>query len=437
MTRTPSISLLSLPVEMLVEIISKSNSDTKTLLLVCRTLRDIVYSMPSMWSSIHIRPQQIMSTSKGASFLSKRLERTRSYPINVTIRVDQSADTQVDLWPTVALHRTHVRTLDISTDTVIRAGTVLHSVLLHPTPAVLPELRELFLRPDDDEDSTDERRPLDPEMLLTRIGMIFPALTSLALPLFPSCIPYLESSLPSLRTLVLDGTGSWSCGYPGVYQIARFLLHTPNLETFWCKEHGVFTHEAVDVPCYTPSPPYGSVIVNVPVSLARLTRMAVTVPGIGADLLHLIDAPLLEDLQMDGTRCDEYYGREVAWVEWFPGLLTAALAKLAPRAPALRRLAIIDAYMPRDTWEWLLGCDEVRAIPFPQLDSIALHCLQKNKGVVSNDFDNALLKTYSTWGRLILSRFAYLGSSSPLHGNLTSNSINHVVGFRNQTEIFL
>ncbi|KAF8954887.1 hypothetical protein BDZ97DRAFT_362749 [Flammula alnicola] len=211
MTETSSMSLLRLPKEMLLEIFSRTN-ETKTVMLVCHALREVVYSIPSAWSTIHVGPRQI--TSDGQGFLSKRLERTRSYPLNVTIRMDQSTNTETNIWPTLAEHRAQIRTLDISTDGVIQLGMVLHAILMTPTMAVLTKLRELSLRVDHDEEFIDNRRPLDPETLLKSVGVVFPALTSLVLPLSPDCVPYLQSPLPCLQILVLDGSGNEHAAIP-------------------------------------------------------------------------------------------------------------------------------------------------------------------------------------------------------------------------------
>ncbi|KAF8970240.1 hypothetical protein BDZ97DRAFT_1792606 [Flammula alnicola] len=415
MTETSSMSLLRLPKEMLLEIFSRTN-ETKTIMLVCHALREVLYSIPSAWSTIHVGPRQI--TSDGKVFLSKRLERTKSCPLNVTIRMDwQSTNTEINIWPTLAEHKAQIRTFDISADGVIQLGMVLHAILMTPTIAVLTELREFSLRVDHDKESIDNRRPLDPETLLKSVGVVLPALTSLVLPLSPDCVPYLQSPLPCLQILVLDGSGSRACFYPSLHQLTQFLVQTPNLETLWCKVHGVYMHEDMEVESYGPynHPGRGSsIVVKIPVSLPRLVRMAVTVPGYGLDLLHLIDAPQLEDLHMDGSRDVNIMDFEVQWVIGCQerGRRTC---QLAPRSPALRHLAVTEVYFSRATWEWLLGCDRARGTPFPQLDSMAIHDL-RGHGAVTNTFDNELLQSFQLEGSLF-APICFPSIPSPLRGN--------------------
>ncbi|KAF8199524.1 hypothetical protein BJ912DRAFT_949277 [Pholiota molesta] len=265
---------------------------------------------------------------------------------------------------------------------------------------------------------------------------LFPALTTLVLPLLAPCIPYLDFPIPSLKTLVLDGSMSWLCDYPTLYQIIQLLAQTPQLETFWCKEHRLHTHQ--NPLNYSTLPPdlFGSLPVNLPVLLSKLTKLAVVVPGIGIDLLSAIEAPALQDLHLDGTRADEEDDYGVAWLDYFPEQLHSGLQITSSRSPALRRLSLLGAYLPRHTWEWLLGCGEVHDVPFPLLEVVVVREMEAVKCQVTNTVDDALIELYAQQGHLVLRRFAYLASEPHLRGAALYQLINGIMRKQVEDQIF-
>lgn len=429
-----TLSLLDLPTELLIEIFSQSNSPY--LPIVCCHFRDIIYSTPSFWSHIYIGEKQY--TPEAISFLSTHLERGVACPLDVVIRdVEPTYTPRLNMWLKISTHRDRIRTLDIGTDTVLLCGRILHTVLLTPPmPPTLPSLRKLDIRHEEDLDVPFNRDPTFPQFLLYLMPSLFPALTTLVLPLLAPCIPYPDFPIPSLKTLVLDGSMSWLCDYPSLYQITQLLAQTPQLETLWCKEHRVHTHQNLSNLNTLPPDLFGSLPVNLPVLLPRLTKLAVVVPGIGIDLLHVIEAPALQDLHLDGTRADEEFGDEVAWLDWFPEQLHGGLQITSSRSPALRRLSLLGAYLPRHTWEWLLGCREVHDVPFPLLEVIAVREMEAVKWQVTNAVDDALVELYAKQGHLVLRRFAYLTSEPHLRGAALHQLITGIMNKHAEDQIF-
>ncbi|KAF8199491.1 hypothetical protein BJ912DRAFT_921910 [Pholiota molesta] len=413
MNSPPSSSLLDLPTELLVEIFWQS--DNPQLPIVCRDFCDIIHTTRQFWSFIHIGQKQY--TPEATSFLSKRFERSVTWPLDVVIQATGAPTSlAIEIWLSLSTQRERIRTLDIATDTVKRSGTILYTVLLNPPELSTPSsLQKLDIRHDEDLDVPFHYDPMFPQILLHPIPSLFPALTTLILPLLGPCIPYPNSPITYLRTLVLDGSMSWSCDYPHPYQITQLLAQTPLLETFWCKEHRTYTYINSSSNSSTLQiDRFGTLPVNLPIHLPKLTKMAVVVPGLGANLLHSIEAPGLRDLHLDGTRDDEEFEDEVRWLNQYQPPLHAALQVTSSRSPALRRLSLVGAYLARDTWKWLLGCEEVHGVPFPLLEDITLREMRAVKGEVTNAVDDALMESFAKQGRLVLRRFAYLASEPPL-----------------------
>ena len=96
---------------------------------------------------------------------------------------------------------------------------------------------------------------------------------------------------------------------------------------------------------------------------------------------------------MDGISADDWFAEQVAWIAWFPARLRTALQIAVSRSPRLRRLSLVGAYLSRETWEWLLGCDPAtHDLPFPLLESIAVHQMRAVKDEVINTFDDDLIE---------------------------------------------
>ena len=409
------LKLLDLPTELLVEICWQSNN--AKLVLVCTHICNIILSTPLFWGYIHIGERQ--HTGDAAEFLTKRLERGGNSPLEVDIQTTEplARVLGIPLWRTLAMHKDRIHILGIRADTVPLLGRILHAVLLSSGPEVRPSLQKLDIRP------TLHSSTLNSNLFKVVHGPfpdVFPALTTLVLSVMWSCLPNLTSPLPTLETLVFDGTIflPWPDD-PIFFQLANFLSKTPRLHTLWYKEHfmlpyadptGTTAYSSISLDSNTGNITY-------PLLLPRLTRLAITVPGVGAWLLQAINAPALRDLHLDGMRDDDEFGDAAAWLDTYPAHLHAILRTTAGRSPALRRIALVGAYLARDTWEWLLGCGPApTCVPFPLLDSVAVRAMEHVKWQVTNMVDDALIELYAQRGRLSLRRFAYTASEPSISG---------------------
>ncbi|KAF9485239.1 hypothetical protein BDN70DRAFT_927770 [Pholiota conissans] len=413
------LSLLDLPAELVIEISAHSNNPH--LPLVCRSLCNIIYSTPSLWSFIYIGIKQ--QIPGGQAFLDRRLERSATCPLDIVI-IDSNSHATTMLWTRLASHRDRIRSLEINTDMWILTGRILCAILLDNPSTSLPSLRKLSIRHDEDlVFPFQSDLPMDPSTLLRSMANLFSSLTTLVLPCIRQCIIVPEAPILSLRTLILDVSLPWKWSPPSSHKVAQLLVKVPNLETLWCKDHNMFTDFPPNInPLPIDGPP-----LHFPVFLPKLIKLAATVPGIGVALLKAIEAPALQDLHLDGTRDDEADEDLVAWLESHPRTIHSALQLTASRSPLLRRLALVRAYIPRDAWEWILGCTSHDTnLPFPHLVSIAVRQMEAVKWEVTNAVDNALMELYAKKGRLILRRFAYLASEPQLRGVALHQFINGV-----------
>ncbi len=422
---TPSPDFLGLPAELMVEI--SSHLDHPTFLAsVCKDFSQIIHSAASLWSYISVGTGE--HGAEDVVFLRKHLERSMPYPLHVSIRAigSQTRAIESEMWSTLAIHRTRMCSLIIRTDTLVLSGIILRRVLLPALFKIFPHLRRLDVRHDESLGFpvTSAANPsIDhPSTLLCRMPIIFRSLTSLTLSHLDICVPDVRTALPSLETLVLDGSMTFSGESASLYRVVQLLEMTPRLETLWLKDHQLYT--GLDVRPISVLRPdmYSSGIyhpnssIQCPVVLPRLTRLAVTAPGFGIDLLHTIAAPELQDLHLDAIRDRERFGEEVDWTETYLEMLCASLRLLAVRSPSLRRLSLLGIYLTRDTWEWLFGCAR-EEVPFKLLESIALREIEAEKqDCMRNVVDDSLLEMYAKVGQISLRRFAYLASEPLLSG---------------------
>lgn len=415
---TSSSNFLDLPAELLGEISSYLDRPT-FLASVCKDLSKIINSTPSLWSYVSFRKRE--HSAEDVLFFRKHLERGKSCPLHVSIRAIGSPEmaTKSGMWSTLSIHRGRICSLVIKTDTLVLSGTILFKVLLS-LPVISPHLslRKLDVRHSENLNTllaTMPQHPMYPHILLEPIPSIFPSLTTLHLAHLDLCVPNISAPLLSLETLILDGSMSWSCDSAGLYRVIQLLEKAPRLETLWLKDHQLYTgHDVRPISVLRPDI-YSTAPIQCPVVLPRLTRLALTAPGFGIDLLHTIAAPLLQDLHLDALRDEGYFGEEAEWTETYLQMLCASLRLLAVRSPALRRLALLGIYLTRDTWEWLFGCSQGE-VPFSLLESIALREIAAEEAGMINFVDNSLLEMYAKIGRIPLRRFAYLASEPLLSG---------------------
>lgn len=408
---------LELPVEFIVAICWLSGS-LKNLPLVCKHLRDIIYSTPLLWGRTSINIRQDGSRNDLLS-LDEHLKRGAKCPLEVRVNalegITEESQIDTDLFGELSAHKERIFTLDITTNSVTLSQAILHLALLEPNCSPLPSLRSICIRHTDAGDDYFDSE-IGSGFLRNLNPTLFPSLTTLVLPFTAEYMLSLESPMPSLKTLVLDGTKNSiersEAAY--VFQVTKFLAQTPNLETIWFKVESMQTDDD-DLDAFIPEdedePPSPHVV-----TLPRLTQLAVFGFGKGEELLRFIKAPNLQDLHIDGTQDQDKSFFDLAdWMREHVLLLLPALKTLARRSPLLRRLAIVGVNLTRDIWQWLLGCTPAEnAVPFPLLESIAIRGMKETTFDVPNAIDDALLDQLAKEARVRLRRFAYLNSAPRL-----------------------
>ena len=344
----------------------------------------------------------------GADHLRRRLERAGTLPLKVSIKPVKTGENMSfmsEIGAVLSSFNTQINELDITADAALLAGTILSCVYSQKSTAY-PGLRTLTVRvTDDDENSLYAWPRLDKILESTS----FPMLEMLRIPSHFDCIPAPpagdSSSFDNLHTLILDG--SMEQESPSIALVANLLHSTPQLETLWFKtltaeQPVTVMNETIPRSVKNPQP------VPIPVLLPKLTRLAVTAPGAGSDLLHCIEAPGLHDLHLDGSRTPSYEeitGVELSWSRMDAAQVESSLKRLATRSPELRRLAITSTYLSHEAWRWLLlGGRE--GMPFPQLESLALHGLNPISGEVVCGFDDELLMEYARQPNVSLRRLS-------------------------------
>ena len=398
--------IFDLPQEVLRDIFSRC--ETANITETCRDFAAIAYSIQYLWSSIYLGPNQFVSDGPG--LLRTRLQRTGTLPLKIYIRstnLDAGPFIVADMFKTLSQFNMQISHLDVSTMTIVSAGTFL--------PYIFPISSELYLglqtlsiRVDEDIENYHSARPrLD--SFLERTLDRFPKLQTLAIPSFFQCIPVFPetTSLSNLSTIVIDGTVEREDA--SIALIVALLHSTPQLETLWLKTLSREQPVLVTGPTIPQSIKNTNPVKN-PVILPRLTRLAVSAPGVGSDLLYCIEAPRLHDLHLDGSRghpYKEFVGRDFIWSPFDDNAVYRGLKKLALRSPGVRRLALTSTYLTHESWKWLLFGDR-GGPPFSQLESLALHGMNPYSGEIKCGFDDDLLLQYSRQPRETLRRFVLL-----------------------------
>ena len=415
---------LDLPVEIIATICWLSGR-LKNLPLVCKHLRDIIYSTPFLWGRVRIDFHKApLSLS-----LDEHLKRSAKCPLEVRVDARDEFFVDKDLFSKLLAHKDRICTFDVTTNSVELSQAILHLSLLDPNYSSLPSLLSICIRHTDVGDDYCDSKIGDGLLRNHLNSALFPSLTTLVLPFTAEYIPSPVSPMSSLKTLVLDGSRNSPEGTETAYvfQVTKFLAQTPNLETIWFKVESMQTDDD-DLEDYIPpdedEPPSPHVV-----DLPRLTRLAIFGFGKGEELLRFIKAPNLQDLHIDGTSDQDkslYELVDCQWVYEHVLYLLPALAALAERSPLLRRLAVIGVNLTRDMWEWLLGCKLVESVPFPLLESIAVRGMEETTFDVPNAVDDELLNKFAEEGRIRLRRFAYL-NSSPCLGADTLKRLAHAM----------
>ena len=278
--------------------------------------------------------------------------------------------------------------------TALLAGTILSCVYLQKSTAY-PGLRTLTVKVTDDNESYSYEWPrLDKFLESTSFLM----LEMLRIPSHFDCVPAPppgnSSSFDNLHTLIIEG--SMEQESPSIALIVNLLHSTPQLETLWFKTLTV--DQSMTVMNVTiPQSAKNAQPVPIPVLLLKLTRLAITAPGAGSDLLHCIEVPGLHDLHLDGSRTpayEEITGEELYWSQMDAAQVESSLKRLTTQSPELHQLADTSTYLSHEAWRWLLlGSRE--GMPFPQLESLALHGLDPVSEEVVCGFNDELLMEYA------------------------------------------
>lgn len=212
-----------------------------------------------------------------------------------------------------------------------------------------------------------------------------PSLKSLTLPglSYMDCIPTPNSSsvFSNLSQLRVNGTGL-SNGSP-LYELFRFLHHTPNLQSLFYKTPDQFSYQI------GPTPPSGSWAptkkdkpVSLPVFLPHLRAADVSASGSGTDLLRNLAAPNLERIHMDGSRLQD------CLEDWHMGLISDVgnvIDELSPRSPDIRSITLTEMPLEESVFKWLLGGvarDEQAAnsvLPFQKLEELVVRDMVLSK----------------------------------------------------------
>jgi hypothetical protein len=297
-----------------------------------------------------------------------------------------------------------IDTLHIAADTI---ALVARTLVLFRDDTIPSSITHLTLDVDDfEEDPANGNNPLGVE--LARSADLLPALRSLSLPAPVTCFPVLSTPANFERLTTLVIIGPFTLMLPNLYQICVLLCHTPQLETFYCKTSDIWSAENVEGIASISPLSNLEVSVPIPILLPKLTTAAVTVTGIGGDILACIDTPALRSLHLNGSRNGLL--SEIEWSELLHSQFLFTLRQLALRSPRLRRLAVTEAALSRQTWHWLLCGDppdirisSVKGVPFPDLETLAVRDFA---ATTSCGLDNAVLERYTAKpGVTILRRF--------------------------------
>ncbi|KAM6502951.1 hypothetical protein JOM56_002928 [Amanita muscaria] len=405
----------SLPLDILRE--TFRYCDAKNVTETSSYFASIARSIPSLWSTIRIGQRQVVP--EGPDFLSCWLNRAGTEALQVSIGpLDREAafDTVDKICHILSNFNSGISRLEISAETAVLAGKLIGNIF--PSSGAYPNLLSLSIRVEDDEadddedfDDDDENSPLD--NYLAHVAERFPSLQTLSLPTFYDSLPMVpkEASFSHLHTLVLDG--AWEHDAPSIILVVALLHSTPQLETLW------FKHVTQDHWSFVPDDPAtpselvkgDRTDIRGPVVLPCLTSLAVSAPGCALDIMFSINAPALHNLHVDGSRgpvrgSDERYN--VEWDGYNTPHILNCLKHLSLQSKQLRRLAVTSVHIPHADWKWLLFGTASEGLPFPLLESIALHDIEETPDTERCGFNDALLSSYAQDSRLPLRRLAIL-----------------------------
>ena len=423
--------LLDLPTEVLTDILLLC--DTATVTETCHVFAKIAYSVPSLWSSIYLGPSQC-DFPGAPELLRTRLQRTGCQPLYISIGLISEATTaNYKLCTILAKFSSRMRCLELSTSSPKVAGTIISDIFFS-SALVFSELQILSVLVRREERVNPAREWPRLDVVLENATERFPQLQRLCLSSLYECIPFLPRSsyFHHLHTLILDG--SMEDVWTDAALVAALLHCTPQLECLWMKHLYVEQWSDLSGPTF-----YGLNNVSTHIRLPHLTSLAVSVPGCASDLVYCIDAPALRDLHLDGSRGpfppdedadeddeDDDSRINSPWYRFYVDFLLRSLKRFASRCQSVRHLAITTIYLTREGWDWLLFGDG-KGPPFPNLESIAIHCQAESSGEIVSGFDDDLLLRFSREPRLPLRRLAILNSDFPLSGSAVVHAFKSII----------
>lgn len=432
--------LLQVPVEVTSRIFSLC--DPASITQTCRAFAAIAYSTQSLWSTTQLSPSQLVPGA--ADHLRRRLQRAGALTLKVSIgpmSAGASANLFIinELCSVLSSFNLQINRMEVTAETALLAGHIL-SIIYSQTSTPFPALCTLFVQVTDDAEypSPCTWPRLDKFLECTT----FPMLKTLRISSHFDCIPVPPPgnslSFDHLHTLILDGTMEQES--PSIALIVNLLHSTPQLENLWLKT--LTSEQPVTVMDATiPRSIKNAQAILIPVLLPNLTRLSITAPGAGTDLLHCIEAPVLHDVHLDGSRPPAYLdltGEDFSWSQIDTTQVQSSLKRLATRSPELRRLAITSTYLSHEGWRWLLLGDG-EGPPFPQLETLALHELEPLSGNIHCGFDDALLMEYARQPSVSLRRLCLRHCTFALGGSavvrLFENVINGAPGKECELEI--
>ncbi|KAF8629813.1 hypothetical protein AX15_003260 [Amanita polypyramis BW_CC] len=411
--------LLEFPTDVLADIISFC--DTR-IIETCQELAAVAYSTPSLWSTISLGLPQCGSPD-GPEFLRAQLRRTGSRPLYVSIGpVSVVTTVHSKLCTILAEDNSRVRSLELTALTPELAATLLTGIFpatSAPSVAIFSELRVLSIQLQPE--LVESRDVYPPGGTLLDATEIFPELRCLRLLGFSRSIPVLyRSSFRHLHTLILGGTAMDDAEILSNAGAVVALLHcTPQLECLWMKD---LTFEYL-----IDERHYCDVEISTHIRLPHLTSLAVSVPGLAADLVYCIDAPKLCRLHLDGTYVGCLFDEDdFIWDLSCIRRLMRSLKKFASRCRTIRYLATTATFLTREDWEWVLFGDG-NGPPFPELESISVHHQSKTTGSITFGLDDDLLLRFSREPCLPLRRFVLLANDFPLSGSAVIDTFKSIM----------
>ncbi|PPQ80531.1 hypothetical protein CVT25_001537 [Psilocybe cyanescens] len=327
-------------------------------------------------------------------------------------------------------HRSQINRLEISAQTALAAGRIISTIYFF-APSTFTELKTLSVIVEEDPNGYSTIWP-QLDLTLHRLLPSFPNLHTMSIPTQFTCIPEIKAySFSHLHTLIFDGAMEEE--EPSMALIVGILHHTPLLETLWLKS--ISRETSINLAGATiPRTIKTTEDVPIPLSLPRLTCLAITAPGAGSDLLFCIEAPALMDLHLDGSRGPRYHeltGDDFFWSQSDSNCVADSLKRVARKSPELARLALTSVYRDEDTWQWVFFGSETEESNLRNLESLSLWDLGSTSREVTSGFNDDLLFQWPKSSSVLPQKISLRRCTFPITGpallHAYTSSIRHKV----------